>query len=163
MYLWLHILYINSTLQTDFFLYIHTHWYFKCNHWQKYMIRLKDQTATRWEMSLRATCNLLPCGLKSVWRETITKLMLSTFIWHWEHTSLKAIFLKGKCRKGKSYDKKTTAITRTYDSTFKFKFQSDYKNIYNQNILSNYLSFRERKCQSSYLLYQPLCIREKNG
>lgn len=58
-------------------------------------------------------------------------------------------FFKGKCRKkGKSYDKETTAITRTYDSTFKFRSQSDYKNIYIQNILSNYFSFRERKVKA---------------
>lgn len=148
MYLWLHILYINFTFQTDFFLCIHTHIdILNAITDRNIMIRrLKDQTATRWEMNLRVTHNLLLCGLKSLWRQTVTKLMLSRFTGHWEHTLLKAIFFffKGKCRKkGKSYDKETTAITRTYDITFKFRSQSDYKNIYIQNILSNYFSFRE--------------------
>lgn len=60
---------------------------------------------------------------------------------------LKAVFLSGKENGGKtqegSHGKKTTATTQTRKPTVKFKFQSGNKNIYIQNILSNYFSFRE--------------------
>lgn len=52
-------------------------------------------------------------------------------------------FGTGGWKKRGSYDKEDHSNNTDIESTVKFKLQSDNKNIYIQNILSNYFSFRE--------------------